>query len=70
MIISSSIFSNPFLGGKPLVLFTNISVSFNPTAEVNVVYPDIASGVRLSSFKYKSKFSAISAGPPGKSCER
>ena len=51
-IISSSILSNPYSLGKPLVLETFIIVSVVDILAVVVVKPTITSGTKLSAFKY------------------
>ena len=52
VIISSSIFSNPYFCGNPLVLDTVITSSFSPTLEVKIVLSTITSGFKLYTFKY------------------
>ena len=51
-IISSSILSNPYSDGKPLVLGTVMVVSEVDIPDKIVVTPTITSGAKLSTFKY------------------
>ena len=69
VIISSSILNNPYFSGNPFVLTTEITALSELMESVMEVDPTIISGVRLSSFKYWSKFSATSTGPPWYSWE-
>ena len=69
VIISSSIFSNPYWFGNPFVVGTVMVVAAVSILEDNVVEPTTTSGVRLSTLRYWSKFSTISVGPPWYSCE-
>jgi len=64
VIISSLILNNPYCWGYPLVEPTLIVVVVELTNEVVEVSPERTSGVKLSSFMYWSRFSAISVGPP------
>ena len=68
-IISSSILSNPYSDGKPLVLGTVIVVSLVDIPTEIVVIPTIISGTKLSTFKYWSKLVIKSVAPPWNSCE-
>ena len=68
-MISLSIFNNPYCFGNPFVLSTeivNVTSLLTTTVliPVKVVPPLITSGVKLSNFKYWSKLSARSIGPP------
>jgi len=64
VIISSSIFKIPYEFGNPFVEFTTIVVCELLIDSDKVTDPPTTSGVRLSNFKYWSKFSTISVGPP------
>ena len=69
VIISLSIFNNPYLEGYP---FVEVTVTTPTDAEILVVSPvnpTITSGVKLSSFWYWSRFSTISTVPPWYSWE-
>ena len=55
--------------GNPLVLLTLTVVSDIVKALVNFVSPTTTSGVKLSNFKYWSKLSVRSMGPPWYSWE-
>ena len=68
-IISSSILSNPYSDGKPLVLGTVIVVSVVDIPAEIVVTPTTTSGTKLSTFKYWSKLVIKSVAPPWNSCE-
>ena len=68
-MISLLIFKRPYDGGKPFTLSTVIWVSPELIEEESAVDPTITSGIRLSNFRYWSKFSAISTVPPWYSCE-
>ena len=52
VIISSSIFNNPYVSGYPFVDKTLIVVSDKETEEVKVVFPNITSGTKLSTLRY------------------
>ena len=68
-MISSSIFNNPYSDGNPFVDVTVTIPAEDDKLCVSVVCPVTTSGTRLSSFKYWSRFSAISTVPPWNSCE-
>ena len=52
VIISLSIFNNPYSDGKPFVLLTVIVVSVELISDSRVVLSTITSGIKLSTFKY------------------
>ena len=64
VIISLSIFNSPYSDGNPFVLLTLMVVSVDAIPTSRIVLSTTTSGVKLSSFKYCSRFSAISTGPP------
>ena len=55
--------------GNPFVLETLITVSPPVEIPLNIVLSTITSGFRLSNFKYWSKLSVRSVGPPWYSWE-
>ena len=57
VITSSSIFNKPYWFGNPLVLETEIISLLTSISADKVVDPITTSGVRLSTFRYWSKFS-------------
>ena len=68
-IISSSILSNPYSDGKPLVLGTVIVVSVSDISAEMVVTPTTTSGTKFSTFRYWSKLVIKSWAPPWNSWE-
>ena len=68
-MISSSIFKRPYSFGNPLVLETSIIVSVDVTSLDNNALSTITSGFKLSTFKYWSRLSVRSIGPPWYSWE-
>ena len=68
-MISSSILNNPYWLGNPLVLETSMVEEESVMSVDNVVELTIASGARWSNFKYWSRLSVMSIGPPWYSCE-
>ena len=66
---SLSILRSPYWLGNPFVLETLIVVSIDDTVLLVVVLSTITSGFKLSNFKYWSKLSLISIGPPWYSWE-
>ena len=70
VIISLSIFNNPYWLGNPFVLETDkVSTVCVLIPTDNVGFIATTSGVKLSRLRYWSKFSAISTTPLWYSCE-
>ena len=61
---SLPIFNKPYSFGNPFVVSTEIVVAPAVVIPVDFVAPLITSGVKLSNFKYWSRLSTKSIGPP------